>query len=188
MNIRFSLTIFPHGNHNSAIAPYLGISVTKNKSFVLADILAKARTVHFPSRNGERSQYTVCSNCYIYTSLRINAFAPRPVKCRSEMKPLTCYGGCDNVLLGQGYRTPRGAVTGAYGGGDVVMVSGRKLKKSVKKSVPVSFIPPRMPLILTSCLGQCGTVVWSGTCTCAKENVSTEEGQDSGKLDWVGAA
>jgi hypothetical protein len=32
------------------------------------------------------------------------------------------------VLLGQGYRTPRGAVTGAYGGGGVVMVSKIKLK------------------------------------------------------------
>jgi hypothetical protein len=33
----------------------------------------------------------------------------------SEMKPLTEDRGCDNVLLGQGYRTPRGAVIDEYG-------------------------------------------------------------------------
>jgi hypothetical protein len=33
----------------------------------------------------------------------------------SEMKPLTHYLGFENVLLGQGYRTPHGAVTDEYG-------------------------------------------------------------------------
>jgi hypothetical protein len=33
----------------------------------------------------------------------------------SEMKPLTYDRGYDNVLLGQGYRTPRGAVIDEYG-------------------------------------------------------------------------
>jgi hypothetical protein len=31
------------------------------------------------------------------------------------MKPLTLDRGYDNVLLGQGYRTPRGAVIDEYG-------------------------------------------------------------------------
>jgi hypothetical protein len=35
--------------------------------------------------------------------------------CRSEMKYLTSYRGYDDVLLGQGYRTPRGAVIDEYG-------------------------------------------------------------------------
>jgi hypothetical protein len=34
---------------------------------------------------------------------------------RSEMKPLTLYRGYDYVLLGQGYRTPRGVVIDEYG-------------------------------------------------------------------------
>jgi hypothetical protein len=33
----------------------------------------------------------------------------------SEMKLLTYYRGYDNVLLGQGYRTTRGAVIDEYG-------------------------------------------------------------------------
>jgi hypothetical protein len=31
------------------------------------------------------------------------------------MKPVIWYRGYDNVLLGQGYRTPRGAVVDEYG-------------------------------------------------------------------------
>jgi hypothetical protein len=67
------------------------------------------------------------SNCRCYSHLKTTIvflestensacrnFAPRQVKCRSEMKPLTSYRGYDNVLLGQGYRTPRGAVIDEY--------------------------------------------------------------------------
>jgi hypothetical protein len=39
---------------------------------------------------------------------------PDQTSARSEMKPLPWVAGCDNMLLGQGYRTPRGAVVGEY--------------------------------------------------------------------------
>jgi hypothetical protein len=55
------------------------------------------------------------------------------------MKPLTYDRGYDNVLLAQGYRTPRGAVIDEYGAGGI-MISRGKLKNSEKNLLQSHFV------------------------------------------------
>lgn len=45
---------------------------------------------------------------------------PRPAKCWSEMKALTYDRWCDDVILGQGCRTPPGAAVIDERGGVIV--------------------------------------------------------------------